>query len=460
MKLPPGPHSTWKKIKMLLSRRKDPIQFYHDTFQTYGDLVYLKFGKLRFLMLNDPDAIEEVLQTDAKNYVKSVSYERFRLVFGNGLLISTGEIWRKQRLLMASAFTTKSIERMHPLIMEETRAMMKSWKDSTKLDLAEEMNLVTLQIISKSMLDQLDEEETKIIRSSVQEILRYLQTSYHHILMMILSIVPVKDKIGSAIKLERFLPLPITRRFFKSIHLIDTLVHTIIEKRRHLNANENLLDQMIKATDGEGQGKMSNQQLRDEVVNILLAGHETTSNALSWTFHQILKYPEIHQKMKEEIQRVVKNDIATYEELNQLTYTQAVFKESMRLFPPFWRVSRMSIKDTKVKGYDIPAGTNVIAGIYTIQRDSRYWKDALEFKPERFMGKDPETHRFAYIPFGAGPRICIGVSLAMTEAITIIASVIKNYELTKDFKDDPTLLLSITMQPKEGCQVKVKKAQA
>ncbi len=444
---------------MLLSRRKDPIQFYHETFQTYGDLAYLKFGKLRFLMLNDPDAIEEVLQSDAKNYIKSVSYERFRLVFGNGLLISKGDIWKRQRLLMAHAFTSKSIERMHPLMMEETRSMLKTWESASRLDLAEEMNLITLQIISKSMLDQLNEEETQIIRSSVQEILRYLQTSYHHILMMILTIVPVKDKIGSAIKLERLLPFPITRRFFKAINAIDTLVHSIIEKRRHLNANENLLDQLIKATDGESQVKMSNQQLRDEVVNILLAGHETTSNALSWTFHQILKNPEVHQKMKEEILRVVKGDIPSYEELNQLPYTQAVFKESMRLSPPFWRISRMSVKDTKIKGYDVPAGTNVIAAIYTIQRDSRYWKDALEFKPERFMEKDPEIHRFAYIPFGAGPRVCIGVSLAMTEAITILASVIKNYDLMKDFVDDPTLLLSITMQPKEGCRVKIKKAQ-
>ncbi len=459
MKLAPGPSSVWEKIKMLLSRRRDPIQFYEETFNRYGDTVYLKFGKLDFLMVRNPEGIEEVLQIDAKNYIKSVSYERFRLVFGNGLLISNGETWRKQRLLMASAFTSKSIERLHPLIIEECQEMMKNWKDDGKFDLAEEMNLITLQIISKSMLDQLTDEETKTIRQSVQEILRYLQTSYHHILMMILSIVPVKDKIAAAIKVESYLPFPKVKSFFRAIKNIDDLVHSIIEKRRKLNRNDNLLDQLIRATDDQGQGKMSNQQLRDEVVNILLAGHETTSNALAWTFHQILKYPEVYQKMKEEINQVVQGESPAYEDLSKLVYTQAVFKESMRLYPPFWRVSRRSLKDTKVNGYDVPAGTNVITAIYTIQRDERYWEHPLEFRPERFLITDPNQHRFTYLPFGGGPRICIGISLAMTEAITILASVLKNYDIEKDFDQDPTLLLSITMQPKEGCKVKLKKVQ-
>lgn len=456
MKFAPGPSTFWKMFKMLIKRQMNPMKFYEDTFKEYGDIAYLRLGKNGFLMLNDADAIEQVLQKDAHLYTKSAAYERFRLIFGNGLLVSNGEVWKKQRRLMASSFSSKNIERLHPLIIEETRQMLKSWENQAGVDLAEEMNAITLQVISKSMLGQLHEHETKIIRSSVQEMLTYLQTSRHLWLQFLFALLPIKDKVAAAIKLETLLPLPSTKRFFNSIAAVDKLVVRIIQERREANLNVNLLDTLIKATDDENQGSMTNQQLRDEVVNILIAGHETTSNALSWTFHQLLKYPKVYEQVKAEIGRELQGEFPTYEELHKLTYTQAVFEESMRLFPPFWRISRRTTVDTKVKDFDIPAGTNVISSIFTVQKSPKYWSNPLEFKPERFLEKH-DFHKFAYIPFGAGPRICIGASLAMTEAITILAAVIKNYDLTKDFVSDPTFLLSLTSQPKEGCKVKLKK---
>jgi len=457
MNYAPGPKGFFKLIKTLFQRQLSPIQFYEDTFSKYGDIAYIKMGEYGFLMLNDADAIEQVLQTDAKLYTKSSGYERFRLIFGNGLLTSNGDIWIKQRRLMAGAFSSKSIERLHPLIVQESIVNLKSWEGKTSIDLADEMNGLTLQIISKTMLGDLTPEDSVIIKSSVKEILKYLQTSRHLWFQLFLLPFPIKNKVAAAIKIESKLPLSSTRSFFRAIKEIDTLVLRMIEERRHLNRNENLLDKLIKATDEEDHTQMSNTQLRDEVVNVLLAGHETTSNALTWTFHQLLKYPEIYAKVNEEIQNLVKGDSPTYEELPTLVYTQAVLQESMRLYPPFWRVSRQATVDTKVKGFDIPKGTNVITSIYTIQRKELHWEDALVFRPERFLNESNDRHKFAYIPFGAGPRICIGSHLAMNEAITILATCIKNYHFTKSFEGVPVPLLSMTMQPKDGCLVKIKR---
>lgn len=456
MNYPPGPSSFWEIVRLLIKRQVDPIGFYESMFTKYGDMVFIRGGKHNFLLLNNADAIEQVLQTDAKQYKKSTAYERFRLIFGNGLLTSEGELWKKQRRMMAGAFTVKNIEKLYPLINEETEKMISHWKESDVVDLAEEMNGLTLQIISRTMLGELRDEEKKILRAAVQDMLKYLQTSRHLWLQLFLLIFPIKDRIAFSIKIESKLPLKSTRNFFKSINSINHLVHRLIETRRLQGRNENLLDLLIRMTDSDDGSGMTNGQLRDEVVNVLIAGHETTSNALSWAFHQLLKYPEVMSKVTTEVRTIIQGETPTYEEIEKLSYTKAVFQESMRLYPPFWRISRQAQGPTKVQGFDVPEGTDVIAAIYTIQRSPLYWSEPLMFRPERFLEENAH-HKFSYIPFGAGPRVCIGIHLAMIEAISIIATCLKKYDIAPAFSSDPTPLLSLTMQPKEGCKVKLKK---
>jgi cytochrome P450 len=457
MKTAPGPQGFWKIMKLLIQRQLDPIKFYESIFKEYGDVACIRLGEHAFLMLNDADAIEQVLQTDAKNFTKSSAYERFKLIFGNGLLTSNGELWKKQRRLMSGAFSSKNIEKLHPLIIEETMENIKGWEKREKLNLADEMNRLTLHIITKTMLGNLNHEDTVVIKNSVQQILGYLQTSRHLWLQLILAPFPIKNKLTAAIKIESKLPFKSTKTFFQAIKDIDQLVLRMIEERKKLNLNENLLDKLIRSCDDEDQVRMSNEQLRDEVVNILIAGHETTANALSWTFHQLLEHPAVYQKVTAEIDQIVKGKAPTYEELPELVYTEAVIKETIRLYPPFWRISRRATVDIKIKDYHIPAGTNVINSIYTVQRKEAYWVDPLSFRPERFLQDQGITHRFAYIPFGAGPRICIGSHLAMNEAVTIIATSLKRYQISKNFTHAPTPLLSLTMQPKEGCHVLIKR---
>ncbi len=439
---------------MMIARKKNPIKLYEDLFREYGDVVYFGLGNYRFVMLNDAEAIEQVLQTDARNFTKSAGYERFKLIVGNGLLVSEEEVWRKQRRMMSWAFATNHIERIHDVMIKETQNIVKRWDGLKEIDLAEEMNLVTLQIISVALFGKSQLEEANIIRDSLRDILKYLQTTKHLWIQLILSPLPIKNKRELAIKIESSLPFQSTKKFFGGIQKIDDIVNRMIIERTEKKEHTNFLDAMIAATDSEDQTQMTTQQLRDEVVNMLIAGHETTANALTWTWRQILSHPEVYQKVKEEIFSVVQGDTPKFEDLPKLVYTKAVLEESMRLFPPFWRVSRKNYGPTKIKGYDIPAGAAVIASIYTIQRKDEHWPDPLTFRPERFLGEERKKHhRFSYLPFGGGPRACIGSQFAIFEALTILSISVKNYNFEKKFKNPADYFISLTLQPKDGCIV-------
>ena len=455
MKLPPGPRHFIDLIRMLFKRKSNPIQLYEDIFREHGDVAYFQLGSYRFAMLNDAEAIEQVLQTEAKNFTKSTGYERFKLIVGNGLLVSEEEVWLKQRRLLAWAFSTKHIERIHNVMIQESLDLVARWKNQKTIDLAEEMNLVTLQVISVSLFGKSQLASANDIRESLKDMLKYLQTTKHLWIQFALWPLPIKNKRELALKIEKSLPFPSNRKFFNAIAKIDDVVLKMISERKEKKESSNFLDALIQATDNEDQSQMNTQQLRDEVVNMLIAGHETTANALTWTWHQLLKHPEIYKKVREEINSVVTGEVPAFTDLPKLVYTKAVFEEAMRLYPPFWWISRKNKKATTIKGYDIPAGTNVIASIYTIHRDAKHWPDPLAFRPERFLG-EKNHHRFSYIPFGGGPRVCIGSQFAIFEALTIMAICVKNYTFEADFKGDPEYFMSLTLQPKDGCKVKVK----
>lgn len=455
MNTPPGPRSFRALLRMLFARKKNPIKLYEDLFREYGDIVYFSLGSYRFAMLNDADAIEQVLQTEAKNFTKSTGYERFKLIVGNGLLVSEEDVWRRQRRLLSWAFASKNIERIHHVMAQEALDMVTRWKDKKELDLAEEMNLVTLQIISVSLFGKSQLAHGNRIRESLQEMLKYLQTTKHLWIQFFLWPLPLRGKRELALKIEKSLPLPSTKRFFKAIETIDEIVNGMIVERKHKNESTNFLDAMIDATDSEDQTQMTSQQLRDEVVNMLIAGHETTANALTWTWRQILNHPAVYEKVKEEINTIILGDLPKFEDLPRLVYTKAVLEESMRLYPPFWRISRKNYQATKIKNFDLPAGTNVIASIYTIQRKTEHWSDPLSFRPERFLGEKRDFHKFSFIPFGGGPRACIGSQFAIFEALTILSVCVKHYEFKKAFSEPADYFISLTLQPKDGCPVKL-----
>ena len=456
MNYPPGPKSFPKLLGLLRKRKTNPIALYEEIFAEYGDVVYFKLGNYRFAMLNDAHAIEKVLQTESKQMQKSTGYKRFALIVGKGLLVSEGDLWKRQRRMMSWAFSQKNIERIYPVIQKETENLLRSWKENSELDLAEEMNRVTLQIISLSLFGKSQLTESQEIRQALQKILGYLQTTRHLWFQLLLSPIPFIDKRALALALEKNLPEPKAKKFFGSIDQIRKIVDEMIETRKVFGKEENFLDAMIRATDPEDESKMSPEQLRDEAVNMLIAGHETTANALTWTLHLLLTHPEVTKKAREEVLRECAGMTPNFSETQKLPYLKAVFEEAMRLYPPFWRISRINDSDIELGGYKIPAGTNIIASIYTIQRSERYWENPLEFWPERFLeGKKPA--KFSYLPFGGGPRVCIGQGLAFAEALCILAGILKNVEIESLLKGEPEYFMSLTLQPKDGYPVRIKK---
>lgn len=459
MHLPPGPKSAWQLFKTLIERTKDPIEFYNKTFGKYGNVVFFKLGSYKFLMLRDSQAVEQVLHTDSAIYTKSTGYERFKLILGNGLLISEGETWKKQRRLMSWAFATKYIEKVFPVMVSETISMVEGWKDKKEIDLAQEMNSVTLQVISQSLFGKRHQaDDSQLVRSALQNILEYLRTTRHLWIQLILSPLPFRDKRKVALKVESALPLRDTRNFFNSIKKMDSMVEAMIEHGRKNKELNNFLNTMIQATDSDDHSQMNNQQLRDEVISILVAGHETTANALSWTWQLLLSHPEVFAKVRQEIISVFGNKDPSFEDISKLEYTKAVFEESMRMFPPFWRISRKNTTDAKIAGYDIPANTTVIVAIFSIHRSPEYWDQPDIFNPDRFFKKPKSDSRYTYIPFGAGARACVGSQFAMVEALTILSICIKHYDFEKKVPGIPEMLASLTLQPKNGCKVFLKKA--
>jgi cytochrome P450 len=459
MQLPPGPRHLSEILKIVGQRMKDPIELYKNIFQKYGPIVYFKVGSNQFAMLSDADAAEHVLHSDAKNFTKSILYERFKLILGNGLLVSEGELWKKQRRLVGWAFSSKNIEKVHPVMVQECLEMVERWKSKKNIDLAQEMNLITLQVISVSLFGQSQITQAESVRGAIKDMLAYLQTTRFLTIMFFLSLFPFKEKHKIALKIESWLPLRDTRRFFKAIKTINKLVTAMIDERKQLNKNENLLDAMINATDSEDQSQMTTTQLKDEAVTIFIAGHETTATALTWTWHMLLKHPDIIMKARDEVDAQI-SDTPTFQEIQGLTYLKAVFEESMRLYPPFWRVSRKTAKPLKIKNFDIPLGTNIVTSIFNLHRDPLHWDEPLAFKPERFINrKKDEQHRFAYLPFGAGPRACIGAQFAMIEALTVLSIAIKNFDFQKQFTEDPEIFASLTIHPKQGCPVAVIKRE-
>lgn len=456
MNLAPGPRRISELLSFLKLRKNNPIRLYENIFNKYGDIVYFKAAGQKTLMLNDPEAIKQVLQTEAKHCTKSIGYQRFKLIIGNGLLASEGEVWIKQRRLLAWAFSSKHIEKIQPLMSEQSLEMIKRWKGQKEVDLAEEMNFVTLQIISVSLFGKSQIESGKIIRDSLKEMISYLQTTRHIFIQLLLLPLPIKNKKALALKIEKSLPFKSTKRFIKAIETIDKIVLEMIEERKKKNENTNFLDTLINARDDVDQTQMNDQQLRDETVNMLIAGHETTANALTWTWHQVLKNPAVYQKLKDEVDRVVKGQTPTMSELNELVYAKACVEEAMRLFPPFWRISRSNTIPLKIKGFDIPSGTSIITSMYTVQRRNDLWKDAKTFKPERFLEEKKDITPFSFLPFGAGPRVCIGSNFAFVEALSIIATMVKHYDFEPKFNPEPDYIVSLTLQPKDGCLVGIK----
>ena len=419
---------------------EDALGFLSRAAKTHGDIVCFKLGPFRAYLLNHPDLIQEVLAGQPQNFHKEVALKVTRTMLGDGLLTSEGEHHKRQRRLIQPAFHRQRIASYASIMVEKALAYSGQWKDGMTLDLNEEMMHIALSIVGKSLFGT-------DLEQSAQEIDRALGEA----------LTVFKDWIYRPFPtLWQWLPLPKTLRVRRARRILDRTVFRLIAEHRKSGVDSgDLLSMMLEAVDTEGGGGgMTDEQVRDEAATLLLAGHETVGNALTWTFYLLGQNLEAEQKLHEELDSVLSGRPPRYEDYPNLRYTEKVFSESMRLLPPAWALGYQPIMDVKIGGYDIPKNSIVNMSQYIMHRDPRYWGDPEKFDPERFTPEAKASRpRFAYFPFGGGPRQCIGESFAWMEGVLVLATLAQRWQARLVPGHRVELFPSITLRPRYGMKM-------
>jgi cytochrome P450 len=426
---------------MLPQLRSDPIRVFLEAADRYGDVVHLRAGPYQGFLVCNPDDIRHVLQDNARNYHKSPLYERLKDGVGEGLLTSEDSFWLRQRRLAQPAFHRQRIAAMADVMVDCTERMLDDWAQiagrGETFDLVPEMMHLTQRIIVRTMF-------STDLGAAAEVVNRTWPI--------------VNQRIGETFwstKLETRLPLPANRRFARALRELETVVYQIIAERRRSGAEGgDLLSMLLSARDEETGERMNDRQLRDEVMTMLLAGHETTSLALSWTYWLLWQHPDIEARLAAEAADVIGTRRATFADTERLVYTRKVIDESLRVYPPAWGFSRLALGDDEVGGYHVPAGSLVFLIPFVVHRRPRLWPSPEHFDPERFTPERiAERPRFAYIPFGGGPRQCIGNQFALLELQLILATVARRFQVrvVEGSRVQPEPL--ITLRPKPGIPV-------
>jgi cytochrome P450 len=416
---------------------QDPLGFLSGSAQEHGDVVRLRFMGQTFYLLSHPDLIEYVLVENNRNFTKTRILRRNRRLLGEGLLTSEGGFWRRQRRLAQPAFHRKRVAAYGEVMVAFTERSLDGWRDGETIDLHEEMMRLTLEIVAKCLFDADVGSEAKDVGSAMKVALEDFSSQ------------------RSLIRIPKSIPTPHNLRFERAARRLEGIVRTIIEERRKSGDEDrgDLLS-MLMLAEGESGERMTDKQLRDEVMTLFLAGHETTANALTWTLWLLSLNAAAEVGLVEELGRVLGGRAPTVADLSNLPYVERVIKESMRLYPPAWVMGREAIGECEVGGYRMPAGTTALISQWVVHRDPRYHHDPQRFDPDRWTAEYEEAlPRFAYFPFGGGPRQCIGAGFAMTEARLILATVAQRFtmELAPGQRVEP--YPSITLRPKEGIRM-------
>jgi cytochrome P450 len=411
---PPGPKLS--PLNQLIFRPgRDPLAFFVDLARTYGDVVAYRMGGDQMFFLNAPHLVRDVLVTNNRLFMKGRGLQRSKRLLGEGLLTSEDPIHLRQRRLMQPAFHKERIAGYGTTMVAYADRMRRTWRDGETLDVAQEMMRLTLAIAGKTLFD-LDVESQA---AEVGDALNAFMDSFW------LTMLPFADV------LER-LPVPQLRRARAARATLDEMIYRMIAERRARALDRgDLLSMLLLAQDEDSGATMTDKQVRDEAMTIFLAGHETTANALTWTWYLVNTAPEVEAKLHEEVDRVLQGRLPTVADLGALAYVERVVTESMRLYPPAWLIGRRALQDYPIGDYLVPARSIVITSPYVLQRDARYYGDPERFDPDRwtpaFRAALPP---FAYFPFGGGPRRCIGEPFAWMELVLVVATLAQQWRLT------------------------------
>ena len=437
---PPGPRRTLP-LAGLLAYRRGPLPYFQNLARQYGDISYFKIGPQEAFFLNHPDLIKDVLVTNNQNFMKGLVLQRAKRLLGEGLLTSEGEFHRRQRRLAQPAFHRQRIATYAAVMTEYAMRTSDRWQDGDTLDMSHEMMRLTLAIVGKTLFDADVESESGEVGNAMNVVMELFNT-----LTM------------PFFELLQKLPLPQLRRFDSAKEKLDRIIYGLIEERRRSGIDRgDLLSMLLLAQDEEGDGgRMTDQQLRDELLTIFLAGHETTANALTWTWYLLSQHEEVEKKLHAELDEVLGGRLPTFEDVPKLRYTEMVLAESMRLYPPAWAVGRLSTVDCVIGGYAVPSRSLVLMSQYVMHRDERFYPDPLVFDPLRWTPEAKELRpQFSYFPFGGGPRRCIGEGFAWMEGVLLIAALGQRWRMTLLPHHPVALKPLITLRPKHGMKMTI-----
>jgi len=428
----PGPPLIRNTLRLL----RTPLEFTLACARACGDVADMNVRLMTIYLVSHPELIEQVLVTKAKIFHKDLGTKSLSLVLGQGLLTSEGDFWKRQRRLTQPGFHRDRVASYGAVMVEYTERMLDAWRGGQERNVHEDMMGLTREIVAKTLFDADVRAEGGPIDEAFQAIVQRFQDA-----------PPGVPVIGD-------LPTPGKRRFDRALRTLDQVIYGMVAERRAGGRDRGDLLSMLISAEDEGGGRMSERQIRDEALTLFLAGHETTAAALTWTFNLLTQNPEAEARLFRELDEVLGGRAPAVGDLPRLKFTEGVVYESMRLMPPAWAIGREPLEDCEIGGYHVPKGTQVWISQYVVHRDPRYFTDPEAFRPERwendFAKKLP---RYAYFPFGGGPRVCIGNAFALMETTLCLATIARRYRVRVVSKQPLPHVAAVTLRPKEAVRV-------
>lgn len=436
--LPPGPSKKFLGDR-LLSLQRDPLAYIERLRNRYGDVVHLMIGSEHLVLLNHPDLIHDVLVTHNRNFHKGYTLQQSKRILGEGLLTSEGEYHLSQRRLMQPIFHRHAIANFATVMVECAARTAERWRADEPFNIAPQMEALTLAVAAKTLLGADIDADAQELGRAVHE----LMDLFNPVLLLMADI------------LEKF-PLPPTRRLNRSKATLDAAIYRIIDRHRAAGTGDDLLSMLLDAQDDAGNGRrMTDVQLRDEVLVILLAGFETIANALTWTWYLLSNHPDVEAQFHGELHRVLDGRLPTAADVDKLAYTRMLLSETLRLYPSVWFLDRRALDDYVVAGYRVPAGSTVLMSQWLVQRDPRFYSNPSCYDPLRWTPAEiSKRPKYSYFPFGAGPRVCIGEHFAWMEGVLLLATIGQRWRvraLDSNVVPNP----QINLLPRNGIRVRV-----
>lgn len=432
---PPGPKNS-PIVGNLYAFRKSPLDFLSKMAREYGDLVYFKVARQHMYLVNHPDYVREVLVNNQSNFIKSRALQRAKVLLGEGLLTSEGQQHLRQRRLVQPAFHRERLAGYAAAMSAGAVRWRDRWRAGSTLDISTEMPHLTLSIVAKTLFSADVESEASEIGEAMTTVLE----------MFRLLLMPFAEYLEK-------LPLPHIRRFEKARARLDATIYGLIRERRKSGVDTGDLLSMLLFAQDEESG-MTDEQVRDEALTLFLAGHETTANALTWTWYLLSQHPEIERRLHDEIDAVLGDRAPEFADVPQLRYAEMILAEALRLYPPAWAIGRKAKGGFELGGVEVPAESICILCPYLVHRDPRWFPEPEKFDPERWTPEARDARpKFSYFPFGGGARVCIGERFAWMEGVIVMAAIAQKWRLRLQPGQHAEPLPLITLRVKNGLRM-------